>query len=458
MRIPFVSEFETGEPWRLKSDRAGVAVPILIKGPRGTRTYKLLSEVSDQVSLRDTGSINQLQVNNNSEDTVFIRKGSIIKGNTQTRALTLSILVAPKTTTQAEIKCVYASKGIRGGANFEFSGNYTPTRVMSSLRESQSQTWDAVRSFNLESPKILRQASNNSAINDILERLLNLKTAPDDLDGYMKAEANIIDEAMKNVPVDHVRQVGLAVIDIDGVAALEIFDHPDSWRALSKSVTRNYADILNKMAPDIFDINLDKVRQHVEAFLANLRDLDGKVAYSENSYKTYEIREEKLVGEFTTSGGDLIHVLVTRVEKQDRHTPEYLTRPINMVNKLNINEDTRLSSRPAFYNDSFKPIQESLSPIQIESTQTIAAMKVDYLTKKRGYETIISLKEAPKTFNELQKSTGMSTATVTKALREAEELRLVHRSYRSADASTVYELTEDGKKLEPRKFKATIED
>ena len=52
----------------------------------------------------------------------------------------------------------------------------------------------------------------------------------------------------------------------------------------------------------------------------------------------------------------------------------------------------------------------------------------------------------------------MSTATVTKALREAEGLGLVQRSYRSSDASTVYELTVDGKRLDPRKFKATIED
>ncbi len=458
MKIPLISELETGEPWRLQSDRAGVAVPILLKGPKGKRVYKLLSEVSDQVSLRDTGNINRLQVNNNSEETVFIRKGSIIKGDTQTRALTLSILVAPKATTQAEIKCVYASKGIRGGANFEFSGKYTPAKVTSKLRETQANTWNAVREYNQESPKILRQAFNNSAIRDTIEQLVDLKTAPDDLEGYMSAEENIIDEAMKNVPVDHARQVGLAVIDLDGVAALEIFDHPDSWRALSKSVTRNYAEILNKMSPDIFDINLEKVRQHVEVFLANLRNLDGEVAYSENTFRTYEVREGKLVGEFTTSEGNLIHVLVTRRDDVEKPSPDFLIHQPNQINDVIINEDARLSPRPAIYRNMFQPIQESLAPTQAQSTQSVAAMKVDYLTKKRGYETIISLKEAPKTFNELQKSTGMSTATVTKALKEAEELRIVHRSYRSQDASTVYELTEEGKKLEPRKFKSTIED
>ena len=458
MRIPFVTKLETGEPWRLHNDRAGVAVPILIKDPRGKRFYKLLSEVSDKINLKDTGNINRLQVINTSEDTVFIRKGTIIKGDTQTRALTLSILVAPKSTTQAEIKCVYASKGIRGGANFEFSGKYTPTKVTSSLRESQAQTWNEVKKYNFESPMMLKQAISDPVLNRSIDRILGNKAGTDDLEGYMSAEENIIDEAMKNVPVDHARQVGLTVIDHDGVAALEIFDHPDSWRALSKSVTRNYAEILNKMAPDIYDINMEKVRQHVEAFLAQLQSLEGKVAYSENSYNTYEIREGKLVGEFTTSDGDLIHILVTRIEETEKHSPDLYTITSNLADRININEDARLSNRPAIHRNMFEPIQESFAPTQTESNQSIAAMKVDYLTKKRGYETIIALKESPKTFNELQKSTEMSTATVTKALKEAEGLGLVHRSYRSTDASTVYELTENGKKLEPRKFKATIGD
>jgi DNA-binding MarR family transcriptional regulator len=52
----------------------------------------------------------------------------------------------------------------------------------------------------------------------------------------------------------------------------------------------------------------------------------------------------------------------------------------------------------------------------------------------------------------------MSTATVAKAIKEAEELRLVQRSYNRDTSSTVYELTDIGKNLQPEKFKTTIED
>jgi DNA-binding HxlR family transcriptional regulator len=454
MRIPLVSEFETGEPWRLQNDRAGVAVPILVKGSVGERSYRLLSEVVDRVSLNDTGNINRLQVVNNSDDAVFIRKGSIVKGDTQTRALTLSIIVAPKSATQAEIKCVYASKGIRSGASFEFSGRYTPTRVTSSLRESQSSTWEAVREHTVEAPKILMQSFSPGVFDRNFDASLQSKMGTDDLEGYLGAEESVIDEAMRNVPVDHVRQVGLGVIDLDGVVALELFDHPESWRALSKSVTRNYADILNKMAPDFFDINLGKVRQHVEDFLTRLRNMEGKVIYGEDQYRTYEVKEGRFVGEFTTSNDVLVHVLVTRQEKvESRPKPEPRSSPIYMINRI-MNEDRRLAPQQLHREDI---VNESLMPAKI-SGQDNAALKVDYLTKKRGYETLLALRESGKAFNELQRVTGMSTATVTKALREAEKLGLVQRSYRSSDASTVYELTADGKRLDPRKFKATMED
>ncbi len=70
----------------------------------------------------------------------------------------------------------------------------------------------------------------------------------------------------------------------------------------------------------------------------------------------------------------------------------------------------------------------------------------------------MALKEGPQSFNELQRNTGMSTATVTKAVREAESLHLIQRSYRADRGSTVYELTDSGKALKPEKFKATLED
>lgn len=461
MKIPLTSEFELGEPWKLIKNGAGVAVPILsVEKSHFPRGYRLLSEIKGGVQLKDTGSIDRLHVTNASDKVVFIRKGSIIKGDTQTRALTLSIMVAPQSKTEADIKCVYASKGIRSGTSFEFSGKYTPQSVTSKLRESQSETWKAVTDHTFSMPNVYSSLNGSPLDNEILNRLRR-EAGTDNLEGFLRVEEKVIDDAMKSIPVDHIRQVGLVVVDLKGVAGVELFDHPDSWKALSQEVVRNYSEILASMAPDIFDINMEKVKQLVNKFLVDLRGMDGIVAFKENGFHTYEIAEGGFVGEFTTMNGRLIHVLVTRAEKQEN--PSYVLRreSINLHNRVTMYDDVRLSPR-IIRNQEVpelgKRMESSYNDKEVKIIQDQAALTIDYLTKKRGYETIISLKDGPKTFNELQKKTSMSTATVAKAIKEAEELRLVQRSYNRDTSSTMYELTDTGKSLQPEKFKTTIED
>jgi DNA-binding HxlR family transcriptional regulator len=454
MKVPEIVEIELGEPWRLRENGAAVAIPLLIREHGNVeRRYRLLSEVGDQIRLVDTGRIDRLQVVNGSHETVFIRKGSIVKGDTQTRALTLSIAVAPMSKTQAEIKCVYASKGIRGGTSFEFSGKITPMAVTDSLRASQGATWNKVQEYTA-AKKLVESIEMPSLRSAMRLSELDKRRGTDDLEGYLTAEENVIDEAMKNIPVDHARQVGLAVVGFDGIAGLEIFDHPDSWRALSKSVTRNYAEILSAMASDVFEVNMEKVRRLVSGFLAELQSMDGESAYSDGQIETYEIREKRFTGEFTTIDGRLIHILVSRNENRSPPPPEKpgVMRSINprdarlWQNRVTINEFSAAPSLNRNY--------EILEYEQGHAKQSNAAGIVEYLTKKRGYETIIALREGPKSFNELHERTRMSTATITKALRDAEGLGIVQRSYRPDSGSTVYELTESGRTLVPEKFKA----
>jgi len=455
MKVPKIIEIELGEPWKLQENGASVAIPLLENEKMQTeRRYRLITEVGDQVRLVDTGRIDRLQVVNGYPQAVFIRKGSIVKGDTQTRALTMSIAVAPMSKTQAEIKCVYASKGIRGGAGFSFSGRITPETVTESLRATQGTTWNKVHEYT-SSFKFNNLVNSNTMATTILNEI-NKKQGTDDLEGYLQAEESIIDEAMKNIPADHVRQVGIAVVDFEGIAGLELFNHSDSWRAQSQSVTRNYAEILSRMASDIFEINMQKVKHLVEGFIIQLQGMDGVRAYGEGGYETYEISGEHFIGEFTTISGNLIHVLVTRREKAKTEPPQSPMPRVAVYGGRwgGRGSDPRLDKDQAIHSYS-----SQVNPINEEQTrQDNASGIVDYLTKKRGYETILALKENPQTFNELQKRTSMSTTTITKAVREAESLGLVHRSYRPDKSSTVYELTETGKTLKPEKFKATLED
>ena len=457
MRVPEIVEIELGEPWRLRENGAAVGIPLLLRERRsGERRYRLLSEVGDQVKLVDTGRIDKLQVVNGSAETVFIRKGSIVKGDTQTRALTLSIAVAPMSKTQAEIKCVYASKGIRGGSSFEFSGKIAPVAVTASLRASQGETWNKVHEYTA-SRKSFESIDVLSINNTVRLNELDRRRGTDDLEGYLAAEEGIIDEAMKHIPVDHVRQVGLAVVDFEGIAGVELFDHPDSWRALSKSVTRNYAEILARMASDVFEVNMEKVRRLVGGFISELQSMEGGSVYREGTAETYEIMEKRFTGEYTTLDGRLIHILVSRNESRSPPPPE---RPVMMRSMDHSN--ARLWQNRVVIGDlaAAPTLTESRERYDYkeEPRQVDAAGIVEYLTKKRGYETVIALREGPKSFNELHEKTRMSTATITKALRDAEDFGIVQRSYRPDSGSTVYELTESGRTLDPEKFKAATAD
>ena len=456
MKVPEIVEIELGEPWKLRENGAAIAIPLLLrKGAQRERSYRLISEVEDQVRLIDSGRIDRLQILNGSEEAVFIRKGSIVKGDTQTRAVTISVAVAPKSKSTAEIKCVYASKGIRGGTNFHFSDKLAPREVEESLRASQGETWSKVNEYT--SNTLNRLVEFNLAQSAVNFSDIHSLVGTDDLEGYLGTQENIIDEAMKNIPADHMRQVGLVVVDINGISGLELFDHPDSWRALSKSVTRNYAEILAQMTSDIFDINLEKAKLRVEEYLKALHRFEGAKAYSEGIYTTYEFSDENIAGEFTTTDGTLIHILATRREKKNPQQLESNPQ-FNVIQRiLSRTYDPRLNDEKTSHRGAFNINEVNPNNPQAPS-QANPAATVDYLTKKRGYETIMALKEGPQSFNELQRNTGMSTATVTKAVREAESLHLIQRSYRADRGSTVYELTDSGKALKPEKFKATLED
>ena len=430
MKLPTLFEIELGEPWRLDDKYAGVAVPILRKYPEG-RNYVLLEEVDNNVSFMDTGNINQISAKNGTEQNVFVRKGSIVEGKTQTRAFVNSFLLSPLEQLIAEAKCIYSSKGISRGATMTYSKTYTPPTVMSTLTRSQGETWNAVSLFTAtlhggnssDNWNDLQPLSSLSIISSSVE---TPRLSSDDLLGTMKESDDIIKNAMKNVPADHVRQIGLAIVDINGVQGFEIFDSPDSWKALSKSVTKNYSEILTRTISDMYEIRIDKVKDKVHEFLNSIINVNG-VEVNKNTYKFVMDFYE---GEYTLLNDNMIHLIVIKQDKRPTLggfkptvTPRQIFRSTYQTYNARIPEDS---------ND--KKI-------------------IDYMTTKRGNETLNVLLDNAKTFKELQASTNMSSSTVSKALKDAEELGLIQKVY---NGSTKYELTEYGKRLNPKKFRATI--
>ncbi|TMM56630.1 hypothetical protein FEE95_08985 [Maribacter algarum] len=63
------------------------------------KNYNTLSEAMErkQVTVKETGSVNELAIDNNSSDYVFIHSGDIVKGGKQDRTISYDVIIPPNT-------------------------------------------------------------------------------------------------------------------------------------------------------------------------------------------------------------------------------------------------------------------------------------------------------------------------------------------------------------------------
>jgi DNA-binding HxlR family transcriptional regulator len=266
---------------------------------------------------------------------------------------------------------------------------------------------------------------------------------------------------MKDVPADHVRQIGLVVVGSHGVEGLEMFDHPDSWKALSKGVIRNYADILTNVIPDIFEINIKKVKEYVFAFLSKIQNVEGVEAFCSSDSKTFEFQTNDIEGEFTMFDEGLIHILANAVEKGGFSKTKYPDTPTTITTYGTPSIYTTPNRTSDWSNktgsETYRPDESfTISYTTGDEDFKKKSDTVNLMTKKRGYETMSDLVGGARTFTEIQYDTGMSSKTVDQGLKEAESLGLVEKTVRN-DGATAYKLTSSGTKANPKKFKASFQ-
>ncbi|WP_406683144.1 hypothetical protein N1F78_10665 [Seonamhaeicola sp. MEBiC1930] len=116
--------------------------------------YNILSESmkNKEVTVFETGNVNQLSVNNNSNEYVFIHSGDIVKGGKQDRTISFDVIVAPMTNNVSlESFCVEQGRWEQRAEEevIAFSSN---TKMISSKdlklaakhERNQSKVWDKV--------------------------------------------------------------------------------------------------------------------------------------------------------------------------------------------------------------------------------------------------------------------------------------------------------------------------
>ena len=220
-------EFELGRFWK-PPGTYGVIVPIIRKTSK-RRYYMVIEEVKDKLELKDTGTINNIEIISTCSEPVFIRSGSIFEGKgTQSRGLQCSVIVMPNATGIAPVRCVHASHSISTGRGFSHIG-IAPMQVAYKLMKSSSQAevWHSVERL---LPPVTGPRTDNLA-----EKMKQIDEFKKDMD------KNILD----GMP-HHRNQIGVCVIDTEGIVGIEVFDHPASWKAIRDDIIKRYGSGLRK--------------------------------------------------------------------------------------------------------------------------------------------------------------------------------------------------------------------
>jgi len=412
-----LENYELGEPWKFGEKSLAAVVPILRRSA-AARDYILLQEIQDKmnVNIKDTGSIGAAQIKNPTDKNVFIRNGTLLKGTTQERAVVTGIILLPGKTEQIEVQCVHASRGIHPGAFFAAAG-IAPRPVMTSLvaRRSQSETW---RNVNVATMNFRSMAAPSA----------HPYAGSDDLVGILEQTQKFrddIENILKKVPGDLTDQVGIAIIDLKGVVGLEIFNHPDSWTAFSKSVVRSYADVLSEKGTELFEIKLDKVKEAVISFIQKLAETPSDVVYKNECSTTHTLKGKEVAGEYTTLNTMMIHLVSFRIDEEDVRLRER-ERPLFWRREIPRRDIPRRSRDP-------------------QVITTTAGPEI-YLRQKGSVQLLSALTDKTMTWKDLERKIPLSTKTLAKRLHEGQSLNLLEPRARLENGRKTYRLTPMGKK------------
>jgi len=417
-----LEEYEIGEPWKLTKG-AGFVLPILGRPPFPDRNYVLLQEVLDQVEFKDTGGIGDVAVSNRSGSNVFLRKGTMLKGvGTQSRSPVAGVVLEPTDeVVKVPVNCIHASHSIRAGADFTARG-LTPKSVYEDLGQ-QSRTWASISNYSGR----VRASAMRAGGYPTMALSMSSDSLVDVEESVSKFREDV-DDILSQIPGDHVNQVGVAVFDLQGVAGVEVFDHPDSWHAFSKSIIRSYSEILTEEVADLYEIKMDRAEPALRAFLKKACDAERRLVTENKVSKIWALSAEDIAGELAEVEGREIHLILSR--GTDRRQP-----PTPQTSQW-ADRWRRATQRPR---QTPRRREREVAPVF-----TTAMYPPEWYRRKGSTDLLMRLDEKPLRFTELLSSMDVSKGTLGSRIREAKDMGLIHKVTRE-NGYKAWKLTAKGK-------------
>ena len=409
--------YDFKKPWKPKNKSLAIVVPVVARCYTD-REYVVLDEVKNDVKITDTGGIDKAKVEGNVDKAVFIRGGTMLKGQTQERATQFGIVIIPQKSEQVPVRCIHASRGISPGASLIAAG-YAPRRVYSTMLSNRSQhaTWGAVSCYNAQ---ISTQAGLHFAGSD------DLVSVVETIDKFRTDMIEILKEAP-----NYQDQVGIVVIDTNGILGLEIYDHPTSWKAFAETIICSFSDTLTKEEQvEIFKPNMKAVIPTIKSFLKQISKFAEEVVFDKDNTKTVIIKSNGYVGEYTTLNNRTLHLLITRKEKSEDRAVGF---PRGGNYTIDVGEQT--TSYPIWHGE-----------------QTTSQWKCGARTNLVTQYAILNSLDTDKTWTSLRTEIPVSKATLSSHLKQLQQIKAVEKS-KGTNGVTHYKRTGIGYELVKKKSK-----
>ena len=308
--------YSYGKPLRVDEKSLAVVLPIL-RVTSLTRQYLSFPE-TEKVLVFDTGKIDEMEAENQSDQNVFIRSGTLFRGSTQERALQRSAVLFPGKKVKLGVRCVHRSRGISPNAKVTYGGlttlDFDTTNYAHGYTfKDQGDTWSNVlKSTNAMNAKMGKPSDapnvgsnaqyggsirtgyirsettgalgasgmDMSAAQNAVYFAAAASSGPsvppvdlhasafsghksDDLHASFNEFAKHFDDVLSKVKLLD-NQAGLALITQNGVETVEFFDHMASWKALHESaVKRLGSSIVDDGSENVFDYKPEKAIEQV---------------------------------------------------------------------------------------------------------------------------------------------------------------------------------------------------
>jgi len=399
--------YEFGNIWRPKDTSLCAVIPILRNGPVSEPKYYLLDDVKDRVRILESGSIGELvvELDPSVNKPVFVRGGTLFKGKgTQSRTLKYSVVLIPSKVSRIQervpVLCVAETEPIITCRKLTYVRSLAPLNLHTHvIRGDQYALWHGIRDM---------ARTCGTEVTTLINVIENLSS-----------RYKFVEEVIKKIPVLD-EQVGIALLDFEGVVGIEVFDSPISWKKLADRVSRTFVETLVKESP-LFELRKDVAYEKVKEFLLRVKECSEYRVYSNEGTETYFLEGPKIVGEYVTLNDEIIHLMVFR----RRGIPEVGRREREGIRTLRLRElrTYDLRRRGRLYRLGM------LSPIIPHNYKSEMVMS--------------ALKEGPLTWKELLSRVMMAKATLSDRLKSLMKRGYVTKVLRD-DGKEAYTLTAKG--------------